>query len=203
MFKVDPIFKERFGIETPINYFSDVKVEQKIQKRFERAWKRFYGKASSLLSKTRQKQFDAYFRQMEKEGGDERYCRRVSIRFINKKVGYGVFAKEDIPPYSTLHHYAGVLTVDDHIDSDADSTFGFSDLKKYSIDAMNGGNWTRFMNHADERHPTNNVVPWEYYHKEGPRIVFTSGCCGIKKGDQLLYSYGEDYWKAKGKFVNF
>ena len=140
---------------------------------------------------------------MERDGSDERYCKRVSIRYINKTVGYGVFAKEDIAPYSTLHHYAGILTVDDKLNEEDDSTFAFSELKKYSIDAMREGNWTRFMNHANERDCKNNVVPWEYYHKEGPRIVFTAGVRGIKKGEQLLYSYGEDYWEAKGKFVNF
>lgn len=200
---MDPIFKNRFNIKTPIVYLSDVKVDQEFKTQFQRAWKRFYKKADSLLSNTRQKKIDAYFRQMERDGSDERYCRRIAIRYVSKTVGYGVFAKEDIAPYATLHHYAGILTGDDKLNEEDDSTFAFSELKKYSIDAMRAGNWTRFMNHADENDVKNNVVPWEYYHKEGPRIVFTAGAHGIKKGSQLLYSYGEDYWEAKGKFVNF
>lgn len=203
MRRIDPIFKKKFGIKTPIVYLEDIKVDKKIEPRFRRAWKRFYNKAKPLVSDTRQERFDAYFRQLERDGCDDRYCSRVSIRFINPVVGYGVFAKEDIPPYSTLHLYSGVLMLDDEIDPDHDSTFSFTDLKNYSIDAMKAGNWTRFMNHSDESDPTNNVIPWEYYREDGPRIVFTSGNYGIKKGEQLLYSYGESYWEEKGKFVTF
>jgi hypothetical protein len=107
--RVDPMFKKYFGIDTPIIYLSDVKVQKKIEKRFERSWTRFYNKAEPLLSEAREERFEAFFRQLEKDGCDERYTRRVTIRFINPLVGYGVFAKEDIPPYSTLNHYAGLL----------------------------------------------------------------------------------------------
>ena len=201
--RIDPIFKQKFGIKTPIVYLEDIQVDKKIEQKFRRAWKRFYNKAEPLVSDSRMDRFDAYFRQMERDGTDDRYCKRVTIRFINPVVGYGVFAEEDIPPYSTLHHYAGILMLDDEIDPDHDSTFSFTDLKNYSIDAMKAGNWTRFMNHGDERHPKTNTIPWEYYREDGPRIVFTSGAHGIKKGQQLLYSYGESYWEEKGKFVTF
>ncbi len=201
--RVDPDFKKKFGVKTPIYYLQDVSVDKEVAEKFQRAWKRFRKKADPIVSKTREKQFDAFFRQLKKDGTDDRYCKRVTIRHISSKVGSGVFATEDIPPYSTLHHYAGVLMWDDEINPDHDSTFSFSDLKNYSIDAMKSGNWTRFMNHSDEGSETNNVIPWEYYSEEGPRIVFTSGAHGIKKGEQLLYSYGESYWEEKGKFVRF
>ena len=196
----DVIFKKRFGIKTPIQYLEDMEVDQKVADRFKRSWKRFLPKAKPIISEYRGDRFDAFFRQLKIDGTDERYCCRVTIRYISRKVGYGVFATEDIAPYSTLHHYAGLLMLDDDIDLDHDSTFSFTDYKTYSIDAMKKGNWTRFMNHGSELLPTTNVIPWEHYISEGPRVVFTTGRFGIKKGEQLLYSYGDDYWVDR-KFV--
>ncbi|QVL57344.1 MAG: SET domain-containing protein-lysine N-methyltransferase [Simkaniaceae bacterium] len=195
--KVDHMFKKYFGIETPIVYLEEIKVQKKIEDRFNRSWKRFFNKAEPIISDFRIERFDAFFRQLERDGSDERYNKRISIRFINPVVGYGVFAKEDIPPYSTLVQYTGLLMLDDEINVDHDSTFSFTDYKTYSIDAAKHGNWARFMNHCAEGQKGNNAIPWEHYTEKGPRIVFTSGSHGIKKGQQILYSYGDDYWTEK------
>jgi hypothetical protein len=197
----DVVFQERFGIKTQIEYLNDVEVDSNVAARFKRSWKRFLPKAKPIISEYRGERLDAFFRQLEIDGTDERYCRRVTIRYISPKVGYGVFATEDIPPYSTLHHYTGILMLDDDIDPDHDSTFSFSEYKDYSIDAMHKGNWTRFMNHGDPAKGATNVIPWEHYIDEGPRVVFTTGRFGVKKGRQLLYSYGDEYWTER-KFVS-
>ena len=191
------IYKKRFGIRTPIVYLENMEVDEKVRDRFQKSWKRFYPKAKSIISESRGERLEAFFRQLKKDGTDERYCKRVTIRRINSHVGFGVFATEDIPPYSTLHHYAGVLMHDDDLDPDHDSTFSFTDYKNYSIDAMEKGNWTRFMNHSPDGNPKTNVIPWDYYLPEGPRVVFTSGQYGIKKDQQLLYSYGDTYWEER------
>ena len=140
------MFKKYFGVETPIVYLSSIKVQKKLEKRFQRSWKRFYNKAESLVSDTREERFDAFFRQLERDGTDERYTQRISIQFINPVVGYGVFAKEDIPPYSTLNHYTGLLMLDDDIHADHDSTFSFTDFKTFSIDTF-----------PSTQAPTNNI----------------------------------------------
>ncbi len=196
--KEDPLFKERFGISTPIRYVHDVIVYPKVVKIFERAWKRFLKTTEPIGGVYRRRRFDAFLKRIEKLGDDLPYTKRVAIRYISKKVGYGVFAKEYIPPYSTLNHYAGVLKPDKLIAGSNDSTFMLSDFPAYSIDAQKVGNWCRFMNHCPEEDPNNNVVAWEHYSKWGPRIIFTSGHKGIKKGSQLLYSYGESYWEEDG-----
>lgn len=197
----DVVFKERFGIRTSIQYLEDIKVDRKVTSQFNRSWKRFLSKAEPVISAYRGERLDAFFRQLKVDGTDDRYCRRVTIQYINREIGYGVFANEDIPPYSTLHHYVGVLMLDDDINPNHDSTFSFTDYKAFSIDAMKQGNWTRFMNHSGEGHPSTNVIPWEHYLPEGPRVVFTSGRYGIKKGKQLLYSYGDEYWIER-KFLS-
>lgn len=194
MKKIDSLFRKKFGIRTSIVYVPDVVFDPKIQDVFEKTWKRFYKKAKPLVSKTRKKSLDACIKKIQKTGDDEEYCKRVFIKYISKVVGYGVFAKEDIPPYSVLNHYSGMLCLDKEIDPENDSTFSFTDFSKFSIDGKNFGNWTRFMNHGNLKDPGTNVVPWELYTISGPRIVFTSGSRGIVKGEQLLYSYGDFYW---------
>ncbi len=197
----DPFFRKKFRIQTPIQHVFDVTVEAGIRTLFEKDWKKFYKKARSLVSKTRKKSLLACMHKIEKEQSDDEYSKRVLIKYIGKNVGYGVFAKEDIPPYSTLNHYAGILRLDKEIEMNNDSTFNFTDFNKYSIDAVRYGNWTRFMNHADLKDPSTNVIPWELYLPQGPRIVFTSGSRGILKGEQLLYSYGDLYWDEEEGFT--
>lgn len=192
--KPDPIFLKEFHIRTSIRYVFDVQIEKGLEIKFQRAWKRFFNKYPPQTT-NRAKRFEAFFQRLHKPDYDQTNSDRVAIRYINKTIGYGVFAKKDIAPYSILNHYAGVLRLDKTIDPENDSTFTFSDFPKYAIDAVNYGNWVRFMNHGKARSPETNVVPWEHYLPEGPRIVFTASHKGIKKGDQLLYSYGDLYWE--------
>ncbi len=188
--KVDKNFHEIFGIKTKIEYLSDVVIEEKYKKDFLKKWKKFYKKGKDGLSKTRKKQIEAFYKKFNKEKTDISFCDKIEIRFISKQMGHGVFAKEDIPKYTILNHYAGILRPDKVVADDNDSSFGFPDFKGYSIDAQDQGNWARFMNHSENT----NVVVWEYYLSIGPRIFFTSGPNGIKKGEQLTYSYGDIYW---------
>lgn len=189
----DSQFAKKFRIKTPIKYLVECEVEKGKRKLFVESWKKAFRRAKDGLSETRRRAFAAYFRRFEREG-DAVYTQRLAIRHISAKVGYGVFAKEDIAPYSTLGHYVGVLRPDQEIDENNDSTFCFGDFPLFSIDAKKAGNWTRFMNHSEYKDPKTNVVAWEYYTKESPYILFTAGSGGIKKGAQLLYSYGDKYW---------
>lgn len=195
--KEDPTFKERFGISTPIRYMHDVRVDPRFEKSYKRAWRKFQNEMERVGPAKRLKRFDNLLRTIIESGDDERYTRRISIRFISKKVGCGVFAKERIGPYALLNSYAGLLRPDKAIHQDNDSTFEFGDFKSFSIDAEKQGNWCRFMNHSPIGDPNTNVVAWEHYSEWGPRIIFTAGRSGINKGAQLLYSYGDDYWADK------
>ncbi|NGX37430.1 MAG: hypothetical protein K1000chlam2_00586 [Chlamydiae bacterium] len=196
--KFDPTFKERFGISTPIRYIHDVTIEPRWQKGFEKAWKKLMKETVPNTSASRRRVFDAFLKRIEKLGDDLPYTKRVSIRYISKKVGYGVFAKENIAPYSILNHYGAVLKPDKAIATENDSTFMLSDFESYSLDAQKAGNWCRFMNHNPEEDKKTNVIAWEHYSKWGPRIIFTACNRGIKKGAQLLYSYGDSYWEEDG-----
>lgn len=196
--KEDPTFKERFGISTPIKYMHELSVEPKWEKSYNRAWKKFQKETEPTGSLLRRKRFDNLLRKIDKLSDDLPFTTRFDIRYIGKNVGYGVFAKERIAPYSVLNSYAGLLRPDKAIATDNDSTFMFSDFPSFSIDAEKQGNWCRFMNHSPPRHRHTNVVAWEHYSDWGPRIIFTASRHGIKKGAQLLYSYGDSYWEGDG-----
>ncbi len=189
----DPTFKKIFHIQTKIRYISNVEIDPKFQKGFEKAWKAFYSPNKNKLSPTRKKQFSGFFTRFKKLKTDLPFCKKIAIRFISKRMGYGVFASQDIGKYVILNHYAGVLTKDSTIGLHNKSTFTFQDFPKYSIDAEKKANWCRFMNHSEK----GNVIAWEYYLPEGPRIIYTTGSKGVKKGEQLLYSYGDDYWSEE------
>lgn len=190
-------FKDRFNIDPPVKYIEEESIHKAYLSDYQGLYNKFFKNFTPSLSKTRTKQFIAYFKKLEKAGNDLAYCKRVSLKYISKKVGYGVFAKEDIPPYSVLCHYVGVVIPTKNLKAEHDSSFSFEHFPNYSIDAMKKGNWARFMNHSDLGSATNNVTVWEYYSPHGPKIVFTSGAKGIKKGAQLLYSYGEEYWEDR------
>jgi SET domain-containing protein len=93
-----------------------------------------------------------------------------------------------------LNTYGGILMPDKLVNPDNDSTFMFTEFPEFSVDGVRAGNWCRFMNHAPEGDKKTNVVAWEHYSEWGPRIIFTACHRGIKKGAQLLYSYGDSYW---------
>lgn len=188
--KFDPIFLQKFKIKTHIQYISDVQVSQKNEKKFKSAYKRFLKKNKSDLSPTRKKQCQSIVTYLQKYKSDDKYREKIAIRWIDSTMGYGVFAKENIRPYTLLNHYAGVFKTDPEITTENDSVFQIDDFR-FAIDGLTKGNWTRFMNHTDEEM---NVVAWEYFAQDFPRIIFTTNHRGVKKGEQLLYSYGESYW---------
>lgn len=196
--KADPIFKERFGITTPIRYVPSLVVDPKVEEAYKKAWKKFQKETEPCGSLLRRKRFDRFLRQIEEQQDDALFCTKVEIRYINDQVGFGVFAKEKIAPATILTHYAGILKLDEAISTSNDSTFTFSDFPLFAIDGQKAGNWARFMNHSPEKHKSTNVVAWEHYSQWGPRIVFTACRRGIQKGEQLLYSYGDSYWEEDG-----
>jgi len=192
MGKYNNLFFKRFGIRSSFTYLPELVVCKEDLTAFTRAWKKkYHARLNKDLSPTRKKQFDRFFKKLDKLGDDALFCEKIKIKHIDKHIGYGVFAKEDIPPYAILNQYTGVIRKDTKQDDANDSVFAISCLDHFSIDGKEQGNWTRFMNHSCENP---NVAVWEYFRPDGPRIVFTAGSKGIKKGEELLYSYGEDYW---------
>lgn len=130
----------------------------------------------------------------------EKLKKKAEISFYLKKVnpliGYGVFAKHDIPYLSYIGEYTGELRRRRHFkDKGNDYIFGYMAGKlgtPWVIDAQKKGNFTRFINHSF--YPNINsrgVVIDGVYH-----VIFFANKT-IKKGDQLTYDYGPTYWTSK------
>ena len=127
--------------------------------------------------------------------GTDRYAKRVEAKLINKKVGFGVFARQNISK-GIIGIYTGKLKKHKGA-SYSRYLFCFRTkyLKDVVIDGQNAGNWTTLMNHSSYTSKARNIEVKEYFYEGLPYILFKA-IKPIKKGDQLLYDYGDDYWKC-------
>lgn len=131
------------------------------------------------------------------DAADDVYTQKIAVKYISKRVGYGVFAKEDIPS-GVVGIYTGELK---KVSRYAESRYLFSFITKalnnIMIDGEKKGNWTSFINHNSSESKKTNLVVKEYFYKGLPYIIFWAPK-KIKKGSQLLYDYGESYWETLG-----
>lgn len=125
------------------------------------------------------------------------YIVPMSVRFINGKIGYGVFAEADIAKDQFIGEYTGrVLDFKDI--KDTKYTWGyFTGHDKHgqpintSLDAGPAGNEMRFVNH--DYRPN---VKMQYIPQDGKWHVCYIAILPIKKGEQLLVDYGKRYWSG-------
>lgn len=153
-----------------------------------------YKRQYERFSKEQLKQLEVHFKKIQTGPGDEEYSSRVEIKFISDRVGYGVFAKEDIPPDILLGHYAGVILLKEEMTS-PDYLFKLPSMEPLCLDGHKKGNWTRFMNHAEVEKA--NVYCVHYLTERAPYVVFFTDKKWIKKGEQFLFPYGKGYWKNR------
>ncbi len=118
------------------------------------------------------------------------------IRWINARLGYGVFAAKDLPNFTYIGEYTGVIKrrqlrknrFNDYI-------FGYVVGPKdtpFIIDAEEKGNFSRFVNHSDTPNLTSR---WVITGGVTRIILFANQF--IRKDSQLTYDYGEYYWKNR------
>lgn len=111
---------------------------------------------------------------------------------------YGAYAIKDIKRGEILGFYAGeiLLDSDEFQNKDKDYFFRFPvGYDAYLLDAKNYGNWTRFINHGNPKHSN---IDFSYHFYDGiPYIIFRAKK-RIPKGSELLFDYGDGYWKDKG-----
>ncbi len=117
-----------------------------------------------------------------------------SVRSISETVGHGVFAEEFIQPGRYIGEYTGVVR--------ENLRAYFAPLNNYCyeypvpdrigrnfvIDATKG-NFTRFINHSYSP----NIKPTYAFFDGFYHLIFLS-LKKIKKGEQLFYDYGRNYW---------
>lgn len=123
---------------------------------------------------------------------------KISIRWIDGTLGYGVFAEEEIAAGAYIGEYTGLVRkrkrrTDRRNDYCFEYTIGDWVYNPFIIDAKYQGNFTRFINHS-EHNP--NLESLSVYVDQVMHIIFIA-LKPIRKGEQMCYHYGDTFWKKR------
>ena len=131
-------------------------------------------------------------------------CSLVRIRRINEiahpaKGQSGLFATKKIPPNTFILFYLGEVHADAREASDYDlSLFRTQEGTSIGVDAQKMGNEARFINDYRGVTVKPNAIFKEVRTEVGElRIGIWSATTEIKKGEEVLVSYGKGWWKAR------
>jgi SET domain-containing protein len=124
---------------------------------------------------------------------------RITHNTHPAKGQFGLFAAKKIPPRSYIIDYVGEVHCDDRPGSDYDlSLLRLQDGLSVGVDASTMGNEARFIN--DFRGIANrpNAQFQESVNTAGELCMsIWSENETIKKGDEILVSYGKGFWNAR------
>ncbi|KAJ8084324.1 hypothetical protein PM082_003093 [Marasmius tenuissimus] len=114
---------------------------------------------------------------------------------------HGLFAMKKIPPKTHILDYIGELHCDDRPSSDYDlSLHRFQSGESIGIDASTTGNEARFINDYRGIQAKPNALFTDYRTASGElRMGIWSGNEEIKKGSEILVSYGKSWWKERAQ----
>ncbi len=188
-----PLSHERFEALFQVDYlpkltFADWKTEQEIKKKCAKAQSK--DKISSLAF------WLGHYHTRELM---QAFSPPLSIRWIDQKIGYGLFAESPLKPWSFIGEYAGLLRKRSRLFPDIND-YCFMYPKEwlgwglYTIDSKDRGNYTRFINHSDE--PNCEAIAVFY---EGIFRIVLRTIKEIVAGEQLTYDYGDIYWRERKK----
>jgi uncharacterized protein len=123
----------------------------------------------------------------------------VVIKWIDERIGYGVFTCQDFAKGALIGEYTGEVrrlfrSRPDHNAYCFHYPTRYWSLKYFIIDGLREGNALRFINHSDRPnlHPAC-LVDRGLLHQ----VFFTNK--EIPQGTQLTFDYGEDYWARRSK----
>ncbi len=122
----------------------------------------------------------------------------LSLRWIDDKIGWGVFAERDIQALEFIAEYSGLVRKRTKYDCKNAYCFEYpikvGQPSAYVIDAQDMGGISRYINHSEEPNLTSLSV-----HLEGFNHIILHSIKPIPRGSQLCYDYGPGYWKARPK----
>jgi SET domain-containing protein len=126
------------------------------------------------------------------------YMPDVTIRWIDNKIGWGVFANRDFKKMQFVAVYSGNLRKKSKKDSKNSYCFEYVIAEgiatSYTIDALDCGGVSRFINHSTNANLSSSVAT---VSNRSYIILYTKK--SIAKGEQLCYDYGPDYWSKRSK----
>jgi SET domain-containing protein len=130
----------------------------------------------------------------------------LTIRKINDKTGYGVYAEKIIPESFLIGEYTGVVKYAEPGRTlpsggyTTDYSWGFPKVKVFGrdleIDAYKAGGILRFVNHSF----TPNVKADHFQINGKWRIVFIA-IKDIYPGEQITVNYGNEYWSGSDRIM--
>ena len=128
----------------------------------------------------------------------------VRIRYISDpshpaRGQYGLFAVRKIHPRAHIIDYIGEVHCQERSDSDYDLSLHRSqDGVNVGVDASKMGNEARFVNDYRGIKSRPNAAFVEYRTGAGElRMSIWSSTEAIKKGEEILVSYGKAWWRAR------
>jgi uncharacterized protein len=127
------------------------------------------------------------------------YFPKTQIKWINRRVGYGLYAGENLMENSYLGEYTGIVRRNDRRYFTPINNYCYeypvpdSIGRSHVIDATHG-NLARFINHSDNP----NLKPVPVFIDGFFHVIFLT-LKGIKEGEQLSYDYGPSYWYTRSR----
>lgn len=176
----------------PSLVYSTWKLEQHIMKTYSKAKRRYQIISNSLwLGKFHEKDIE------------NMAIPKIAICWRSAQIGYGVFATENIPAWSFIGEYTGILRKRQSLWLDENDYCFRYPIPKWSwqyltIDSGKQGNFTRFINHGDQ--PNTEAI--SIFYNNTVKIIIRS-IQPIKKHEQITYDYGPLYWKHRKKQEEF
>ncbi|KIW05655.1 uncharacterized protein PV09_03521 [Verruconis gallopava] len=124
---------------------------------------------------------------------------------------HGLFARKDLPPGSFILFYVGVVHTEEDSDCTSDYDLSLDRELGVGIDAAKAGNEARFINDyrgISAKGPNAEFREvWvdrgkDVYERRMAVFVLPAGksgkrASGIRKGEEILVSYGKGFWKER------
>lgn len=183
-------FEEFFKIHyLPSLYFKDYAYLKEVIKQCPWAIKwGFFGRQNRSLSKRYQQEVS------------NAYTPDMTIKWVHDEIGYGVYTNEELNPGDYIGEYTGsIKTYDPRTENQNLYCMQYPtnswNRNILMVDALDGGNILRFINHSDSP----NLTPICLVDRGLLHLVFVAGET-ICKGSHLTVDYGKDYWLNRTKF---
>uniref|UniRef100_A0A7E4VZH9 SET domain-containing protein n=1 Tax=Panagrellus redivivus TaxID=6233 RepID=A0A7E4VZH9_PANRE len=127
---------------------------------------------------------------------------KLEIRYVNKDIGFGLFARATIQKNRFIGSYVGELYVRSVFTKFADEHPYYYMVRPQLfkqpvlIDALNFGNYTRFINHSCRP----NVFTKNIYAGSNKLLPYPSFFASrkINEGEQIFLDYGPEYFASLG-----
>lgn len=165
--------------------FDSPSIREKVRKKTEKMYRK------GELSR-QQLWFGSYFKtEMETS-----FLPDVVIRYIDPVLGWGVFADRDFRKMEFIAEYSGMLRKGKRSDRTNAYCFEYTlanGVKSpYTIDAEDRGGIGRLVNHSTRPNLQSSLATIDFVS----HIILIANQ-PIRKGTQLCYDYGPDYWALR------